>query len=233
MSNVLYQINKKLIFQTKISNFWSEKLLKFEICSSFSSSKQQRKTTFERNRKLHSLPHVSCKWEFHFSFWRYLFLAPPDAVFFIKNCRFKSLFQMSRKNMNLKVTFSKHLLEGSNLITSWFNWVLNQWFNLGSSVVVVKKLLSNSYFVTKVQFVALKSIFFLLLLYKNLLQSVFLKFKFVEIVLYMSVLWSAKKIPHIYSKINVFFLGKTILDQEEEQGQRYTWRTMSPLTNFS
>ena len=51
-------------------------------------------------------------------------------------------------------------MEGSNWIIIWFNMVLTQWFNLGSLVSVVKKLLSISPFVTKVPFVALKLILF-------------------------------------------------------------------------
>ena len=45
-------------------------------------------------------------------------------------------------------------------ISSWFNVVLTQWFNLGSSVGVGKKLLSISLLVRKVPFVVLNLILF-------------------------------------------------------------------------
>ena len=54
--------------------------LKSEICSFFSGLKQQEKTSFERNCKLHFLPRMSCQLEFHFSCRLYLLLGPPDDV---------------------------------------------------------------------------------------------------------------------------------------------------------
>jgi hypothetical protein len=39
---------------------------------------KQKKTSFERNSRLHFLPRVSCQLEFHLSSQLYLLLAPPD-----------------------------------------------------------------------------------------------------------------------------------------------------------
>ena len=64
------------------------------MCAFFSGSKKQEKTTFERNSKLH-------------------LLAPPDDVL-SKKADLSHYFKISRKNMNLKVTFSKQLWKGSN-----------------------------------------------------------------------------------------------------------------------
>ena len=81
MSNVAHQMKEKFTIQNKFSHFLSQISLKFEICSFFSGSKtNKKKTSFERNCKLHFLPRVSCQLEFHFSCRLYLHLASPDDV---------------------------------------------------------------------------------------------------------------------------------------------------------
>ena len=57
-----------------------EILLKFDIYSFFSGSKQLEKYNLERYSKLHFLPQVSCQIEFIIICWIYLLLAPPDDV---------------------------------------------------------------------------------------------------------------------------------------------------------
>ena len=79
---------------------------------------------------------------------------------------------------------------GLNWITSWFNVVLIQWFNLDYSVVVVKTLLSISPFVTKVPFVALKSILSNYFCIKTCFKLLFHKLQFVHIVLYFSLCYT-------------------------------------------
>jgi hypothetical protein len=73
LSNLAHQMKEKLTIQNKFSYFLSQISLKLEICSFFSGSKQpEKKTSFERNCKLHFLPRVSCQLEFNFSFQLYL-----------------------------------------------------------------------------------------------------------------------------------------------------------------
>ena len=100
---------------------------------------------------------VSCQWEF-FNFFLIIPFPISSRWCSIKNSRFKSLFKNIEKKGEIKSNFLNTPSGGSNWITIWFNMVFTQWFNLGSSVSVVKKLLSMSPFVTKVQFVALKLI---------------------------------------------------------------------------
>ena len=127
------------------------------------------------------------------------FLASPYDVL-VKIADLNHYFELSRKNINLKVTFKKHIFEGLNWINRWYNRVLTQWFNLGSSVWMVQKLLSNSYLVTKVLFVALKSKLSNYFCIKTGLNHFFFKFKFVHIVLYICEFCSDMKIYHIFSK---------------------------------
>ena len=102
-------------------------------CVLFQEIKTTEKNTFERNSKLHFLPQVSCQWGFDF-----IFLTIHSFSSFIqcftKNSKFKSLFLKSEKKSEIKSNFLK---TPSNWIASWFNVVLTQWFNLGSSLGVV------------------------------------------------------------------------------------------------
>ena len=88
-------------------------------------------------------------------FWLYFLLSPPDDVL-------SKIADLSHKKNEKKSEIESNFLNtpsgGLNWITIWFNKVLTQWFNLGSSVSVIKKLLSISPFVAKVPFVALKLI---------------------------------------------------------------------------
>ena len=63
-------------------------------------------------------------------------------------------------------------MEGSNLISSCFNFVLTWWFNLGSSVGAVWKLVLKK--ITKDPFLAFKSILSNFFLYKNFIETLFL-----------------------------------------------------------
>ena len=84
---------------------------------------------------------------------------------------------------------------GLNWITSGFNVVLTQWFNLGLSVSVLKKLLSISPFVTKVPFVALKLLlsnsFSMITCFKSVFIFIFIFFyiNFTLYILYYLYLW--------------------------------------------
>ena len=120
---------------------------------------------------------VSCQWEF-FNFFLIIPFPISSRWCSIKNSRFKSLFKNIEKKGEIKSNFLNTPSGGSNWITIWFNMVFTQWFNLGSSVSVVKKLLSSSPYVTKVLFMALK-----LILSNSLCMITWLKFVFSEITL--------------------------------------------------
>ena len=104
MSNVLYQINEKLIFLNNFSNFLSEISLKFEICSFFSGAIQQEKLLLREienyisyrmclaNENLILVLDVT----FFFTSSRYCF---------IKNYRFKSLFLNFEKKGEIESNF--------------------------------------------------------------------------------------------------------------------------------
>ena len=77
----------------------------------------------------------------------------PLHMIFYQNSRFKSFFPNSSKKGNFENYFlTTYILEGSNWFINWFNVVLTQWFNLGSFVGLLKKLISNSSYVMEVPF---------------------------------------------------------------------------------
>ena len=63
-----------------------------------------KKLIFEGYSKLHFLPHVSCQIEFNISCGLYHLFPPPDDVL-SKISDLSHNFQMSRKSINLKVSF--------------------------------------------------------------------------------------------------------------------------------
>ena len=69
VSNVAPQMKEIIMIENKLSFFFSEISMKFEICVLFSGSKQPEKIIFERNSKLDFLPQVSCRLWFYFSCW--------------------------------------------------------------------------------------------------------------------------------------------------------------------
>ena len=71
----------------------------------------QSPNTFGRQQGVGALPDVL---PIKISFQLLTLTSFSSSICFIKNSRFKSLFLNVQKNMNFKVTFLKHLLEGSN-----------------------------------------------------------------------------------------------------------------------
>ena len=97
--------------------------------------------------------------------------------------------------------------------------VLTQWFNLGSSVSVVKKLLSISPFVTKVPFVALKLILFnflcMITWFKLLFSEIpfykYFFFKYLYMCLVRPFFWVHFHQKRILFKKTRFYVGETWL----------------------
>ena len=88
---------------------WYKKL---KFVSFSVAQNNQKKTSFERNCKLHFLPRVSCQLEFHFSCRLYLLLAPPEAVCHIrrrKEACWETLIQINDES------WEDDMLEGTNL----------------------------------------------------------------------------------------------------------------------
>ena len=142
-----------------------------------------KKNPFERYSEYHFLTQVFCQWEFHLSICLYLLLAPSDDV--LRKCSFQALFYNLENIGEFESNIYKYTYSGLKV-------VLTQWFNLSSSVCVVKKLLLNSCFVTKFPFVALKSIYpkYFCIKKKPASNHCFQKVKLVHNVSYICVLCS-------------------------------------------
>ena len=171
----------------------------------FSRSKQQVETNFDRNSNKHFFPQLSCNWLFYFILFKYLLLLLVSKIIDLS-----FFFLILKKKVKLKVTFQIRLLEGSNWITSWFNMVMIQWFNLGLSVRVVKKLLSSSPFMMKVPFVTFKLILFNSCCMITCFESVFSEIHFVHIVLFIHVLCFAIFLGPFSPKKNIIQENKIL-----------------------
>ena len=119
----------------------------------------------------------------------YLLVAPPIDV--SQKNRFWLLFSKFERKGDIESNFLNTPSGWLNLNHQLINVVLTLRFNQGSSISVIKYLISISPFVTKVAFVAFKSIFSNKLSIKACFKSLFEKFQLVHIVFYRCVLCSA------------------------------------------